>query len=86
MPHLIVQVAHAGIAATYSFGNHPQPHLVICGVANEQELKEEFERLKSLGVSVCSYTEPDFGYQMTSIASAPLKISERKPFRKYKLL
>ena len=86
LPHLVVQAIHAAIAATYSFGKHPQPHVVLCGVDNEQELKEAFEKLKGQGVVCCSYTEPDFGGQMTAIATGLLRGEQRKPLRRFKLL
>ena len=85
--HLLVQACHAAIAATFSYGKHPTPHLVVCAVPNERALESAFNRLKDAGVSCCSYTEPDLNGSLTSIATAPLKGAEqRKPLRRYQLL
>ena len=86
-PHLSVQAAHAAIAATYTFGKHPCPHIVLCGVEGEQALNDLFNSLKEQQVRCVSYNEPDFpGNPTTAIATAPLKGQERKPMRKLKLL
>jgi hypothetical protein len=83
----VVQAVHAAIAATYTYGNHSQPHVVLCGVDSEQELIDLFNDLKDRGVTCCSYAEPDFvGCQMTAIATAPLAGEQRKPLRRLKLL
>ncbi len=86
-PHLTVQACHAAIAATHTFGKHPQPHLVLCGVDDEPSLLALFDRLKAQGVPCCSYNEPDFaGDQLTAVATAALHGDERAPLRSLPLL
>lgn len=85
-PYLTVQACHAAIAATYSYGRHCQPHLVLCAVDDENQLNDAFNRLKEQGVPCCSYSEPDFGYQVTAVATAALSSDERRPLRRFKLL
>lgn len=86
--HQIVQASHAAIAATHAFaeGQYHQPNLVVCGVDSEEKLAAAFNNLKDLKVPCCSYAEPDFGGQMTAVATAPLRGDERKPMRKFQLL
>jgi hypothetical protein len=86
--HLAVQAVHAGIAATFAYGepHKTHPHLVLCVVKDEHELTEAFERLKEVGCRCCAYHEDDMHNQMTAVATAPLYGPERKPLRKFKLL
>lgn len=85
-PQRSVQIAHAVLAATNTFGQPSQthPHLIVCAVANESELEKAFEKLKASGVQVCSYREDDMNDSLTAIATAPLE--NRKPMRRFKLL
>jgi hypothetical protein len=86
-PHRTVQACHAAIAATFSYGKYPQPHLVLCGADNEAALAQLFNELKDQGVPCCSYSEPDFvGCQLTAVATAPLQDEQRKPLRRLPLL
>lgn len=87
-PHISVQIAHAAMAATYSFTKklRSHPHLCVCAVSNEEELDKEFNRLKEVGVPCCAWYEDDMGNQLTAVAAAPLRGNKRKPLRRYKLL
>ncbi len=86
--HLTVQVAHAAIAATILWGflSPIHPHLVVLAVENEEELKREYDRLRSQGIPVSPYFEDDMDNAMTAIATAPLHGQARKAFRKLNLL
>lgn len=86
--HQAVQIAHAAIAATFSYGEpkNTHPHLVLCTVKGETELTELFEDLKQKGTPVCAYREDDMDDAMTAIATGPLRGDERKPLRRLKLL
>lgn len=86
--HRTVQIAHAAIAATHSYGNphRTHPHLVVCAVEDERALENLFERLKQQGVPVVAYYEEDFGNQLTAIATGLLVGEARKPLRHLKLL
>ncbi|WP_157469487.1 peptidyl-tRNA hydrolase [Gemmata sp. SH-PL17] len=87
-PHFSVQIAHAAIAATFAFGepDSTHPNLVVCAVANEQELDALFNRLKEKGVRCCAWHEEDMGKKLTAIATAPLRGDERKPLKRLKLI
>lgn len=87
-PHLSVQVAHAVLAATNTYGNPrvTHPNLVLCAVADEAELTATFNHLKECGVPVCGWYEDDMGGRLTALATGILTGDGRKPFRKFKLL
>lgn len=88
-PHLVVQIAHAVLAATNTFIGSAaitHPNLVVCAVADEKDLAAEFNRLKEEGVPCCAWTEDDMNNQLTAVASAVVRGPQRKAFRKYKLL
>lgn len=87
-PHLTVQAAHAAIAATHSFNvaNRTHPHLVVCGVANENELNGLFNRLKEQGVPCCGWYEDDMNDSLTAVATGALRGCDRKPLKRLKLL
>lgn len=75
------------MAAVNAFGMPPRhPNLVVCQVENEQELDDEFNRLKEAGVPCCAWYEDDMDNSLTAIATAALSGKERKPMRKYQLL
>ena len=89
-PHRQVQIAHAAIAATIAFNSDsvkPHPHLVVCGVEDERELNDSFNRLKEQGVPCCEWREDDMGNQATAVATAPLQGNRaRKPMKGFRLL
>jgi hypothetical protein len=86
-PHRTVQVAHAGIAAANAFGMPVyHPNLVVCAVANEQELDALFNDLKERGVPCCAWNESDMNDELTAIATAALGKDQRKVFRGLNLL
>lgn len=90
LPHSVrsVQIAHAAIAAERAYGEPKKthPHLVVCAVANEQELADVFNRLKEQGVPCCAWYEDDLDNQLTAVATGPLRGAERNPVRYFKLL
>lgn len=88
-PHQQVQIAHAAIAATIAYGepNRTHPHLVVCTVADEQELVSEFNRLKEAGIPCCEWREDDMGKQATAIATGPIQGNrQRKHLKRLPLL
>lgn len=86
-PHLTVQASHAAIAATYTFGEHPCPHLILCTAADEPALNALFNRLKEQQVPVCGFYEDDWtGKPLTAIATGCLRGEQRKPLRRLPLL
>lgn len=83
-----MQVAHATLAATNTFGNPKatHPHLIVCAVPDESTLNDLFESLKEQGCPCCSWREDDFQDALTAIATAPLFGDARKPLRRLPLL
>ena len=86
--HLSVQVGHAAIAATNTFGNPrvTHPNLVVCALDNEEQLEGAFNRLKESGIPCCAWYEEDMDNRMTAIATGIIHGADRKHFRKFKLL
>jgi hypothetical protein len=86
--HRTVQVGHAILAATNTYGepSHTHPHLIVCAVADESALTALFERLKAKGVRCCAFYEDDMCGALTAIATAPLTGGERRPLRRLFLL
>lgn len=87
-PHRSVQIAHAVLAATLSFGSSKvtHPHLVVCVVADEAELDAAFNRLKEQDVPCCAYYEDDMANALTAVATGLLVGKERQPLRRYSLM
>lgn len=87
-PHLSVQIGHAVLAATNTFGepNRKHPNLIVCLVDNERDLADSFNRLKEAGVKCCAWMEEDMNRQMTAVATGILYGEQRKPLRKFLLM
>src|SRR4051812_17716371 len=90
-----VQAAHAVIEATkhYTFpadsrcsSEFIHPHLIICGVENEEKLLTEHERLAKIGVKTRVFYEEDRGGEATALASEIVFGGNRRHFRKYQLI
>jgi len=83
-----VQGCHAAIEATRLFISPEQvhPHLVVCGVQDEEALKREAGRLEAYNVKFASFCEPDRNNELTAIATAPIAGDSRRVFRRYDLL
>lgn len=86
MPQIAVQSIHSAIDATKSF---PQPQktcsVVLCTLpVNELELF--MLKLEREGIKYCSFYEPDIGNVLTSIATEPVYGTQRKVFKKLKML
>lgn len=87
-PHLSVQIGHAVLAATNTFGqpNKSHPNLIVCLVDNEKQLWDAFERLKAASVPCCGWTELDMHRQLTAVATGILQAEQRKPLRRFRLM
>jgi hypothetical protein len=84
----VVQSAHASIEAAHSLipPNIEHPHLVVCGVKNENQLKAASERLDQAGIKYKQFIEPDIGDQWTALATEPISGDMRTHFKKYNCL
>jgi hypothetical protein len=73
----IVQAAHAAIQATNLFPSK-DPNLVVCEVANIEELGRASDRLKNVGIDCAAFFEPDDDLGFTALATGPLKRDQRR--------
>jgi len=62
------------------------PSLIVFGIKSEPKLRSIAEHLKSLGITLREFTEPDIGDQLTAIATEPICGERRQLFAKYCLL
>ena len=60
------------------------PHLVVLGIGSEFQLQHVAARLEALGIQYQSFNEPDLGGQLTSLATEPLAMQERKLMQRYR--
>lgn len=86
----VVQACHAAYEAGKILVSDPDElnalHLVVLAVHNETKLRKAAEHLNALGIRHCSFSEPDLGDQMTSIATEPIPQDRCRIFRKYQCL
>ena len=83
-----VQSTHAAIeAARYLIPPQIEhPHVIICGVGDEMNLKKEASHLSLFGIKYKPFYEADIDNQLTAIATEPIYGKDRKHFKKFKLL
>jgi hypothetical protein len=83
-----VQAGHAILEATraYCAGEDEHPSIIIFGIKSEPKLRSLEERIRSQGVRLKPFYEPDIGHQMTAFATEPVHGDRRKIFEKYTLL
>ena len=83
-----IQACHACLeAARFLLSPSAEhPHLVLCGVASQRQLREVLARLDSLGIPCRSFCDADFGGEMTALATAPLRGEQRRLMRRYQCL
>ena len=88
----VVQSAHAILEASRQRlipADIGHPHLVICRIADHDELIRESERLRHLGVRFALFAEPDIpdpSARETAMATEPVAVARRRLFRRYRLL
>ena len=88
-PQKCVQSCHAAMEAAKYFlpdYNKDHPHLVICEVENEDNLKKAIKKLQQTDIQYKIFQEPDIGNEITAIATEPLAGEKRKFFKRYQLL
>jgi hypothetical protein len=66
--------------------NSEHPSVVLCGARDESALQKILRRLQRLGIPHETFSEPDIGNQLTSIATGPVSGSNRDIFKHYQLL
>ena len=59
------------------------PHLVLCGVKSEQQLRGVLRRLDRFGIAFRAFRDDDLHGQLTAIATAPVRGEKRLCLRNY---
>ncbi len=80
----IVQAAHAVDELNKEHPHSPGNYMVLCGVDNHTDLLDTASYLNDQGIAHHMFFEPDVD-SFTAIATKPLKGSDRKPLRRFKL-
>ena len=85
---IAVQACHACIDVARTLFPHYEgvPFLVLCGLRNEKQLVDAFDRTKNLGIECQKFSEPDLDNQVTAFATGLISGDDRRLFRKYRLL
>ena len=85
---ICVQSCHAAMesARNYLSRTDEHPSVIIFGIKNEAKLRSIADIISQSGIPIKHFFEPDIGNQLTAIASAPVKGSDREIFSKYCLL
>ncbi len=86
-----VQAIHASIEAARKFCRESDkdwehPHLVLCGVKNENSLKSAILRLQKHDIPFEIFQEPDLNNEITAIATSPICGKQREIMSRYNLL
>ena len=85
LPQQVVQACHACIEiARLLSPDIVHPHLVILGIDSEFQLQHVAARLEALGIQYQPFYEPDLGSQLTSLATEPLSLQQRKAMQRYR--
>lgn len=84
----VVQSCHASIEAALHLipTTIEHPHVIVCGVDNEDKLKKAASKLDCLGVRFKRFHEADMQDQLTALATGPIYGDNRKIFKNYQLL
>lgn len=83
-----VQGTHAAIEATRAFlkDGDEHPSVIYLIVKSEHKLRQVVERARAAGISFKTFKEPDFGDELTAMATAPLIGDERSFFKRFQLM
>lgn len=88
-PQISVQACHACIEATKAFNldrlsDHPS--VILLSSKNENKLHRVQKYLIEQNIRHVHFYEPDFGNELTAIATEPILGERRSVFSKYQLL
>ena len=86
-----VQAIHASIESTRKFCKESEkdwehPHIVLCGVKNENSLLSAILRLEKHCIPFEIFREPDLNNEITAIATSPICGEQREIMSRYNLL
>lgn len=87
-PQQAVQACHACIemARTLLPPGDEHPHLVLCGVRSELQLRKVLRHLERIEVAFRTFFEPDLEGQLTAVATEVVRGELRDSFRRYQCL
>ena len=88
MPQQMVQSNHAALEAGILFGDREQTEpssLIVIAVKNKAKLEKVLKDLEEKGIKHIPFIEPDWDYNLTSIATEPLTQEKRMLLKKYQL-
>lgn len=80
--HAALEVSRRGLLDP----DTPHPHIVFCNVKDERALVICGDRLRSRGIAIAEFTEPDRDNELTAIATEPLYGESRKHLSKLQLV
>lgn len=82
--HQIVQTNHATLSVTAEFRVRGIPNIVLIGVPDTESLETARRELCAAGIRHWAWTEPDFGFGFTSIATEPIQGEQRQALAHYR--
>lgn len=86
-PQIAVQSSHAAIeTARFIAPSLEHPHLVICGVENEEKLQRILEKLRAQGIICHPFYESDLGGSLTAFATDPIPEDQKRIFRRHQCI
>lgn len=62
------------------------PHIVLCEVSNENEIKSLISLLENSDIDFVFFREADIGNQITALSTEPICGKKRRIFKKFRLL
>lgn len=85
--HAVIEVARNSLIPD----ELDHPHLVLCGVENEQKLHKTLKQIADTGIVCKCFYESDLGNQLTAFATQPLSKNDlteeqRKVLKRLQLL
>jgi len=87
VPQQIVQSNHAVFSlVTLLQLQFSVPNIIVIGVPDVKALERVQLKLKSNSIKHYAWTEPDFDFGFTSIATVPLSVEEKSVLSGYRLL
>ncbi len=85
LPQQIVQSNHASLSIAQKFKIDGIPNLILIGVKDKSALESIIHTLEWFGHGYHAWMEPDGGLGLTSIATVPLDLNQRKIFSNFGL-
>lgn len=85
IPQIAVQSSHAAFEAASLASYKEHPSIIVCGVKNEDKLKQELSRVETLGLIHKPFYENDLDNQLTSFCVV-VPDDQRHLMRKLQLL